>query len=624
MKKKSQIFGKLMYSVTFLILIPIGLWYWALNTEYLMTYPALQSNFFGGILIIVGTTLMAWAMLVLKQFGKGLPMNAYPPAYFVSKGPYRLFRHPIYWGFAILMLGFFVFKGSASGLWLVSPITILAMIALVYGYEKHDLEKRFPDKKSLSFFDIPENINDFSGFKDRLASLFLIFPFLILCNFLILYFSGTIPSKIEDIYLLIIGIANPFTLFLSSLYLMFIPFMLKRKSILREWVISSILSLFFYLFLSLLFPEILAQYPPLQVSSIVSIPIFLIFISLKSIYNQSKSLALLLFFIALMLIVFQFSNLRSAIQHIILSIIIFLFSSYYLSIWSFLKNFSEKLANSWKEWIIGDIRIINHGFYAGLGSAFVILIAGFLAGSEYTLALLIGGFLLTISAALWAQIIEGSEKLKRPFGYYGSVVGVFFGSIVVFLMGLNVWVVLGVISVSMPWGQAIGRLRCLVNGCCHGCQTNNSEIGIRFFHPRSRVSNISGLKGELIHPTQLYSVLWLFIIGIVLFSLWIHHFPGSFLFGMYLILTGLGRFVEEAFRGEVQTPVFKKLRLYQWVAIVSIFVGILMTTIKVEVIEIHSGFNWPSVWYAIIIFAFVTFSMGVDFPNSNARFSRLV
>ncbi|MEI6694584.1 MAG: prolipoprotein diacylglyceryl transferase family protein [Bacteroidota bacterium] len=624
MKKKSQIFGKLMYSVTFLILIPIGLWYWAFNTEYLITYPALQSNIFGGILIIVGTILMAWAMLVLKQFGKGLPMNAYPPAYFVSKGPYRLFRHPIYWGFAFLLIGFFIYKGSASGLWLVSPITILAMIALVYGYEKHDLEKRFPDKKLLSFFDIPENINDFSSFIDRFSSLSLIIPILIITNFVIVFLDGNLSPKIEDSFQLSLKFDSFFLTIFSLIYLLIIPLFLKRKVDLRIWVISSMLSLFFYLFLVLLFPEIISQYHLLQSSSILTVPIFLIFISLKSIYSQSKPMALLFSIFALILIVFQFSNSRSAIQHIILSIIIFLFSSYYLSIWSFLKNFSEKLANSWKEWIIGDIRIINHGFYAGLGSAFVILIAGFLAGSEYTLALLIGGFLLTISAALWAQIIEGSEKLKRPFGYYGSVVGVFFGSIVVFLMGLNVWVVLGVISVSMPWGQAIGRLRCLVNGCCHGCQTNNSEIGIRFFHPRSRVSNISGLKGELIHPTQLYSVLWLFIIGIVLFSLWIHHFPGSFLFGMYLILTGLGRFVEEAFRGEVQTPVFKKLRLYQWVAIVSIFVGILMTTIKVEVIEIHSGFNWPSVWYAIIIFAFVTFSMGVDFPNSNARFSRLV
>jgi prolipoprotein diacylglyceryltransferase len=191
-------------------------------------------------------------------------------------------------------------------------------------------------------------------------------------------------------------------------------------------------------------------------------------------------------------------------------------------------------------------------------------------------------------------------------------------------MGLNGWVIIGVASVLMPWIQAIGRLRCLVNGCCHGSRIDNPFIGIRYFHPRSRVCNISGLKGELLHPTQLYSIIWLFLIGLILLSLWNNHISSSFIFGLYLILTGLGRFVEEAYRGESQTMILKGLRLYQWTAIVSVIVGIIMTTIRLEPVIISPGFNWESVLVAVLSGFFLFFAMGVDFPNSNVRFSRLV
>jgi len=133
------------------------------------------------------------------------------------------------------------------------------------------------------------------------------------------------------------------------------------------------------------------------------------------------------------------------------------------------------------------------------------------------------------------------------------------------------------------------------------------------------------LKGELIHPTQLYSILWLLFVGVFLLTLWNKsNVPISLIFGLYLILTSIGRFVEEAYRGEVQTPTIKGLHLYQWTAIVSCIVGILMTLIQIEPVVIRPGFSWESVWGAAISGFFIFFAMGVDFPNSNVRFSRLV
>jgi protein-S-isoprenylcysteine O-methyltransferase Ste14 len=624
MKQLTQIAGKTLYAGVFLILIPAGLWLWAKYTQHVITLPKTESKSIGLILVIIGGSLMLWALFVLKKFGRGLPMNGYPPALFVTNGPYRLFKHPIYWGFGIIIVGYSVFSGSSSGLWLVSPLTILGMIALVLGYEEIDLKRRFPDQKIKTILDLPEKKSVSLTLRDRLASLLWIFYFLLLSNFILIKLTGTLQPLFSESLSIYPGLYNPYLSASGIIFLISIPFFLKKKDALREWLYSGILSLCLSVFIGLLYTSIGAQYLPPHDSVLFTVPVFLIFISLKAIFRQSWKIIVAFTMAVSILVIFHLSYSPSSIVYIANSILLFLLSSFYLRIWNFLRKFSEKLANSWKEWVFGKVRVINHGFYIGFGVFSGVLLAGILAGREYALALFVFTILVTICSALWAQFIEGSEKLKRPFGYYGGLVGILFGSLAVWAMGFNGWVIIGVASVVMPWVQATGRLRCLVNGCCHGSRVNNPLIGIRYFHPRSRVCNISGLKGELLHPTQLYSILWLFLVGILLLSLWNNDISSSFIFGLYLILTGLGRFVEEAYRGETQTPNIKGLRLYQWTAIVSVIVGILMTVIQIDPAVLSPGFSWESFLVAVVSGFFLFFSMGVDFPYSNARFSRLV
>lgn len=624
MKQNNQNIGKIIYALTFLVLFPAGLWFWAKFTEQIILLPAIESKIAGGILMVVGCSLMLWAMFALQYYGKGLPMNAYPPPVFVTQGPYRLFRHPIYWGFGLLMIGYFIYSGSASGFWLVSPLTVMGMVALVLGHESIDLKKRFPDQFIRTVLDYPEDKTDSADFRDRLTSLFWVGSYLVLSNFMIEKLNGTVLPFFVEPSGMITALKNPYLPILSLIFFIATPFFLKRKDVLREWEVSGFIALSYSAFIAFLYPAIGAQYFPEHGFVLFAVPIFLLFISLKALFRQSVKMAIVFAVIASILVVIQLNNSRSAILHLASSILIFMLSGYYLKIWIFLKNLAEKIANSWKEWVFGKVRVINHGFYVGSGAFLGVLLAGIIAGREYALALLVFTLIVNICAALWAQIIEGSAKLKRPFGYYGGIVGIVFGSFAVWIMGLNIWVVIGVASVVMPWVQAIGRLRCLVNGCCHGRKSDNPLIGIRYFHPRSRVCNISGLKGELVHPTQLYAILWLSGVGILLLTLWNNGCSSPFIFGLYLILTSLGRFVEEAFRGEVQTPILGGLHLYQWTAIIALIIGILLTTIQVEPIPINPGFSWESVLVAFMSGLFVFFAMGVDFPYSNARFSRLV
>ncbi|MCB0564199.1 MAG: hypothetical protein KDD01_07470 [Phaeodactylibacter sp.] len=82
--------------------------------------------------------------------------------------------------------------------------------------------------------------------------------------------------------------------------------------------------------------------------------------------------------------------------------------------------------------------------------------------------------------------------------------------------------------------------------------------------------------------------------------------------------------MEEAYRGEVQTPILYGLRLYQWTAIASVLVGIIFTLLPIPRPFLEPVFGWNIVWAALVIGVFTFIAVGVDFPRSNVRFSRLV
>ena len=190
------------------------------------------------------------------------------------------------------------------------------------------------------------------------------------------------------------------------------------------------------------------------------------------------------------------------------------------------------------------------------------------------------------------------------------------------MFGTSFWLVLAAFSVGGPWAQAMGRLRCLVQGCCHG-RPAPEAIGIRYVHPRSRVCRLTAWTGVPLHPTPIYSILWNGLIALAVTRLWMLAAPLHLISGIYFILTGLGRFVEEAWRGEPQTPVFWRLRLYQWAAVVSVIGGALMTAVGRSAPAPAPRFAWDALLPAVVFGVAVSMAMGVDFPNSNRRFSRL-
>ena len=64
MKNTNSLPGKILYALLFLVVIPVGLWFWAKSLDHLIDYPVIDNPQVGWGLIIVGGGLMLWGMFL--------------------------------------------------------------------------------------------------------------------------------------------------------------------------------------------------------------------------------------------------------------------------------------------------------------------------------------------------------------------------------------------------------------------------------------------------------------------------------------------------------------------------------------------------------------------------------
>jgi protein-S-isoprenylcysteine O-methyltransferase Ste14 len=110
-------------------------------------YPVLFSNSWlilltGGIVAILGFSLVLWTIAVFKTLGKGTPNPKLPPTQLVVSGPYRYSRNP-------MALGGFLFLLGEAGIYQSPSLAIIAGLFLIILYsnavyiEEPELIKRF-------------------------------------------------------------------------------------------------------------------------------------------------------------------------------------------------------------------------------------------------------------------------------------------------------------------------------------------------------------------------------------------------------------------------------------------------------------------------------------------------
>ncbi|HMN95094.1 MAG TPA: prolipoprotein diacylglyceryl transferase [Phycisphaerales bacterium] len=641
--------GKLGYGALFVVVLPLLLVAWAARLSATLDLPTAHAPALGAASTAAGLAIAAWAMLALWRRGGGLPMNAYPPPRLVTSGPFRLVAHPIYVGFAVACAGVALMAGSPGGFWVVAPTVAAGSAALVLGHEGPALRRRFP-KRPRPIVALPATSLDSSFESEGGAPKFMEVLGLwlaVLLPWLIAYeFVGhlPVPGAIET--WLPFERAWPVwtwtTLIYSSAYpfVVLAPLAARTRHALRSFalvgLIGSGLGLLTYLVLPLIAPPrdfdagafagpLLAFERADGLAGRAACPAFHVFWTFAAaalIARRGGIAAIAAWTWALAIAASCATTGMHSIIDIAAGAALFAIASSLPRGWLAAVRAAERLANAWRAWRLGPARVINHGIFAGIAAAVGVLVAGTLAGASAVGEIAIVAISALVGAALWGQFWTGSRLLTRPFGYFGAVLGAAAALAGVALAGGDAWLLAAASAVAAPWVQAIGRLRCLVQGCCHGAPVDGPSA-LRVVNPNSRVVFVSGLGGVGIHPTPLYSIAANLVIAALLARLWAIRADASFVLGAYLLLAGLSRFVEEGLRGEAQTQHIGGLRLYQWCAIASAIAGAGLTAVAAPLEARPPELAAATIGAAAALGLLFGFAMGVDFPGSTRRFSRL-
>jgi membrane-associated phospholipid phosphatase len=627
-----------LYGALFVVVLPLALIAWARGAR--VNLPEIHSIPGGLIITVTGGLLMAAGMIALWRQGGGLPMNAFPPPRFVQKSVYTLVPHPIYGGFVIICGGVSMYFGSASGVWLVTPSVALACASLVLGYEMPDLRRRFGVPEFSPW--LPRDQAGLPSLLERIrVYLVVLLPWLAI--FELIGAMGKDPQAISTYFPFEkhIPIIEQSELLYASTYIVVLlaPLFARSGQSLRLFAQLGLKAMALLFPLYLLLPFFVAPRPfhssaPIgsllllertPASGIGAFPSFHVVWALIAAcaFGRGGSWKRRLWWCWAVLVALScITTGMHSILDVLAGAIAFVVVAHMGALWKWTLRFAEIIANAWKEWRIGSVRVINHGGFAALAAMIGVSLIDLLLGPGRT-AVTLSIFLFSIiGAALWAQWVEGSPSLLRPMGFYGGMVGACLGSLTALLAGADLWAVFAAVCIAAPWIQAIGRLRCLIQGCCHG-RSVTTAAGIRYLHPRSRVCRLTEFTGVPIHATQLYSILCNMVTGAALLRLYQAKASASIICGAYLLMSGAGRFVEEAYRGEPQTKNLFGLHLYQWIAAACVIGGAVITTVPNSTILQLNALRTGSILLALACSAIAWFVTGVDFPESSRRFARL-
>ena len=630
------------YALVFVLLLPALLAGWAAALDRVVDLPRYGSPATGLALALTGLAMVVSATATLRRHGEGLPMSPYPPARFVRRGLYAWFEHPIYIGAVLIAAGTSLATRSGAGLWLVTPLFTLAISSFVLGYERSATRERFGQVEPPRLHLAPPSDAPPTRW-ERLA----IYTH-VLIPWVTLYMAVELLGAPPDAKSALIPFDQKIPLLPWSeglyaatyLFVLLAPVAARRQRSLRRFATEGWFATVLIIPVYLLVPLVVEARPiagdglwermmlweRAYDSPTTAFPAFhvvwlLIAATLYSADHPRWGVSA--WTIAALSSVSCVTTGMHGLLDLAGGVAAWLLVRHRARLWAGLRMGAEWVANSWREWDLGPVRLINHGLYAALGGGIAITLGGAMAGADQARWVAFAGVAGVIGAALWAQGIEGSAVLLRPYGFFGGILAGVGFTVLAGWFGADTWLVLATLGVTMPVAQAVGRLRCLVQGCCHGFPCPD-WLGIRFRHPRSRVTRLSAFGGQPIHPTQLYSILWNLPLTAVLIRLWFLSAPLQFIFGLYLLLTGLGRFVEEHYRGEPQTPMLGGLRLYQWLAMGFVLAGGWIMTLGARPAPHPAGWNLESLWYGLAFVGFGYLAFGLDFPRASRRFSRLV
>jgi phosphatidylglycerol:prolipoprotein diacylglycerol transferase len=209
----------------------------------------------------------------------------------------------------------------------------------------------------------------------------------------------------------------------------------------------------------------------------------------------------------------------------------------------------------------------------------------------FTLAFAIAGLVLFKPIVLllrlpWDWNLYSGDSLGEIFSkFFGELV--FFGGLLGGLAGLALYCklfkvelvpLLDLCAATIPFGHAIGRIGCLLGGCCYGEEMSSVSI-LTVIYPSSTLDLASeytvpsGVPLLNVPGMESAFLVLLFVVNSVVF---LRTNIRGLCTGIYLTAYGIWRFVIEFFRGDSVRGVYFGLSVSQYVSIVLVVVGVVI------------------------------------------------
>ncbi len=198
-------------------------------------------------------------------------------------------------------------------------------------------------------------------------------------------------------------------------------------------------------------------------------------------------------------------------------------------------------------------------------------VAGAGAWFEFCFGALVGGLLGAKLMQFAVDLAAGVPAAAAASGAFfaggvwlGGVIGVtIISALFARRCGIGFPTLAGIALVALPFAHAIGRIGCLLAGCCYGAPTD-LPWAITYGSPLA--AEISGTPlGQPLHPSPLYEAGLELANGCLLLALYRRGFTRMAL-GLWPLLYGIERFLFEFLRGDPRGE-FALLTTSQWLAL---------------------------------------------------------
>ena len=240
---------------------------------------------------------------------------------------------------------------------------------------------------------------------------------------------------------------------------------------------------------------------------------------------------------------------------------------------------------------IGPLTVYTYGFFIALAFVSGILWASWEAKrlGEEPEKIMDLGFYLIISAIIGSRLLfvllNMKEYLNHPLNiikiwegglvfHGGLIASIVVGFIYLKKHHLHIWKYTDILAPALVLGQSIGRIGCLMAGCCYG-----KETALPWAIVFTDANSLAVLDVPL-HPTQIYASIGAFsIFGFLLWWRKRKSYQGQ-IFWMYIALYSIVRFMVDIFRGdqicETRAYFFNVLTFTQVLSIIFFFSALYM------------------------------------------------